>query len=126
MKAVQILAALPLLAAVTACTEGIEGTTRYAGPDSVIATNMDKGRDRGALDTTKLPGVAYTPDGCQVYILDDGVEGYADNRYDPVTGLPVCNSHYPPGTVVSNYQSGTEGIADQVPGSSGRRVVVKQ
>lgn len=119
------LAGLAAVLTLAACTEGIEGTTSYAGPNSVIATNVDKGTDQGSLDGV-VPGIAYTPDGCQVLIIDDGVEGYADNRYDPVTGLPVCNDRYPPGTVVGPYHSGTEGIRDQVPGSSGRRVVVRK
>ncbi len=125
MNIAKILIGLPLLGAVSACTESFEGTTRYSGPDSVIATNNDKGRDSGPL-TVAHPGIAYTPDGCQVYIIDDGVEGYADNRYDPASGLPVCNDQYPPGTVVNNYQSGTEGIRDQVPGSSGRPLVIPE
>ena len=124
MKLIYTPAALALTLLASACTEGFEGTTRYAGPNSVIATNVDKGRDTGPLEVEN-PAVAYTPDGCQVWLIDDGVEGYADNRYDPVSGKPICNNLHPPGTVVNNYQSGTEGIVDQVPGSSGRRVVVQ-
>ena len=59
--------------------------------------------------------VAYDGDGCQVWIIDDGLEGYAGRRFDPVTGLPICNSLYPPGTVVGDYQSRTPGISDYVP-----------
>ena len=44
--------------------------------------------------------IAYDPDGCQGWLMDDGVEGYSGRRFDPVSGLPICNTHYPPGTVV--------------------------
>ena len=123
MKLMYTPAALGLLMTASACTEGFEGTTRYAGPDSVIATNIDKGRDSGPM-TANNPGIAYTPDGCQVWFIDDGVEGRSSNRLDPVSGLPICNDRYPPGTVVGTYQSGNEGIVDRVPGSSGVATVI--
>lgn len=117
---------LGLTAALTlsACVEGFEGTRPYSGPDSVIATGVDKGRDEGILVNGQA-AIAYDPDGCQNWILDDGLEGYSSPRYDPVSGLPVCNNLYPPGTVIGNYQTGTEGIRDRVPGP-GRKTVVGQ
>ncbi|MDH5531699.1 MAG: OmpA family protein [Paracoccaceae bacterium] len=35
------------------------------------------------------PALAQTPDGCQVWMIDDGWEGYAWNRTTP-DGKPVC------------------------------------
>ncbi|MBC7142446.1 MAG: OmpA family protein [Rhodobacteraceae bacterium] len=35
------------------------------------------------------PALAQTPDGCQVWMIDDGWEGYAWNRTDR-NGKPVC------------------------------------
>lgn len=35
------------------------------------------------------PALGITPDGCQVWMIDDGVEGYAWNRTDR-DGKPVC------------------------------------
>ena len=85
-----------------------------AGPDTVIATNTDTG-----LDAYPLPNgtgaVAYDPDGCQVWIVDDGLEGYATRRFDPATGKPVCDGRYPPGTVLGNYETPKAGIPDRVP-----------
>lgn len=101
---------------------GQSGLSPYRGPDSVIATGLDKGRDSGVLRNGQA-AIAYDPDGCQNWIMDDGVEGYATPRYDPRSGLPVCNNRYPPGTVVRNYQTGTEGIRDWVPGPGVRTVV---
>lgn len=96
----------------SACSAGI---TPYAGgPNTVIATNHDTGSDTTGLADGDA-AVVYDPDGCQGWIIDDGVEGYSGRRFDPVTGLPVCNNLYPPGTVVGNYQSTGPGIADYVP-----------
>ena len=97
------------------CTDGLQ---RYTGdPNSVIATAYDKGRDAGVL-TDGGAAIAYDPDGCQGWIIDDGVEGYSGRRFDPITGLPVCNGLYPPGTVLGNYQSQSPGLRDWIPGSS--------
>ena len=85
-------------------------------PDTVIATAFDTGRDSGVL-TNGGAAIAYDPDGCQGWIIDDGIEGYSGRRYDPITGLPVCNDLYPPGTVLGTYQSPSPGLSDWVPGS---------
>ncbi len=116
-----------LLAAllVSGCvSEGFEGTERYRGSESIIATGQDQGRDSGVLVNGQA-AIAYDPDGCQNWIMDDGLEGYSSPRYDPVSGLPVCNNKYPPGTVVKGYQTGTEGIQDRVSGPGRKTVVVK-
>lgn len=104
------------LLSATTLTGCIEGVTPYNGdPNSVIATAYDKGRDSGVLEEGHA-AIAYDPDGCQGWIIDDGVEGYSGRRFDPVTGLPVCNSLYPPGTVLKDYQSQSPGLKDYVPG----------
>ncbi|MBJ2153602.1 hypothetical protein [Paracoccus sp. IB05] len=109
---------------VAGCAESFEGTRRYYGPDSVIATGVDKGRDRGVLQNGRA-AIAYDPDGCQNWIIDDGLEGYSTPRFDPVSGLPICNDKYPPGTVLGDYQSANPGIQDRVPGP-GRKTVVRR
>jgi hypothetical protein len=102
--------------------ESFEGTEPYRGAESIIATGQDQGRDTGVL-ANGVAAIAYDPDGCQNWILDDGLEGYSSPRYDPVSGLPICNNNYPPGTVIRNYQTGTEGIEDRVSGTGIRTVV---
>jgi len=112
--------------ALSACVENREGTQRARGDGTdVIATGLDRGRDTGVLRNGQA-AIAYDPDGCQNWLLDDGLEGYATPRYDPVSGLPVCNNHYPPGTVLRDYQTGTEGIVDRVSGPGRRTVVVRR
>ena len=106
-------------------TETFEGTERYRGAESIIATGQDQGKDTGILVNGRA-AIAYDPDGCQNWIMDDGLEGYSSPRYDPVSGLPVCNNLYPPGTVVKNYQTGTEGLKDRVSGTGRKTVVVRR
>jgi hypothetical protein len=95
--------------------ERIEGAVPYSGPDSVIATAEDFGRDDVGLVDGEA-AIAYDPDGCQVWIIDDGVEGYSTPRFDPKTGMPVCDGKYPPGTVLGVYETRDAGVADQVSG----------
>jgi hypothetical protein len=112
--------------ALAGCVTGADGLRRYDGnPNTVIATGVDKGRDKGVLNNGRA-AIAYDPDGCQNWIIDDGVEGYSTPRYDPVSGLPVCNDAYPPGTVLGDYQSDTQGISDWVPGAGRKTVVINR
>lgn len=91
------------------------GIQPYGGPDTVIATGQDRGfLDRGALVNGEA-AIAYDPDGCQNWIIDDGIEGYSSPRYDPVSGLPICNNRYPPGTVIGPYQTESAALNDFVP-----------
>ncbi len=61
-------------------------------------------------------GIAYDPDGCQVWIIDDGIEGYATPRFDPETGLPVCDGRHPPGTLLGVYETESAPFPDRVSG----------
>lgn len=116
MKTIKIGASCAAALLLSGCvTETFEGTERYRGADTVIATGQDQGRDTGVLRNGNA-AIAYDPDGCQNWIMDDGLEGYSTPRYDPVSGLPICNDKFPPGTVIRNYQTGTEGVEDRVSG----------
>lgn len=113
-----MMKSFPLLALGAATViSGCTGLTTYKeSPDTYIAIAEDRG-----VDTTRIlnqrAAIAYDPDGCQNWIIDDGVEGYSSPRFDPATGMAnVCNNHFPPGAVVGNYQSRNEGLRDWVPG----------
>jgi hypothetical protein len=106
---------LPFAAFGIAGCEGFEGTKRYFGPTSGIAIPLDRGTDEGILEDG-VGAVVYDPDGCQGWLIDDGLEGYSGRRFDPVSGLPICNRLHPPGTVLGNYTTKSEGIKDSVPG----------
>jgi hypothetical protein len=124
MMKVWKITALGLAGLSLAACGGGEGTQAYSGPESIIATGQDQGGDAGVLENGGA-AIAYDPDGCQNWIIDDGVEGYSTPRYNPQTGLPVCDTRYPPGTVLGNYETTTEGIEDRVSGP-GIRTVVNQ
>ncbi|WP_103258802.1 hypothetical protein [Tabrizicola aquatica] len=112
------LALLPVLAlGLSACASGefFEDVQRYGGPDSVIAKAGDSGTDNEPSLVDGEAAIAYDPDGCQVWIIDDGVEGYSTPRFDPKTGLPVCDGKYPPGTVLGPYETSTAPGPDYVP-----------
>jgi hypothetical protein len=51
-----------------------------------------------------VAAVAVTPDGCEAWIIDEGLEGYASTRSDPRTGLPVCSRRIPAGSVVGDHK----------------------
>lgn len=107
------LAGLLALSSLAGCVTS--GLVPYqAGPNEVLATSHDTGRDGGVL-TDGQAAIAYDPDGCQGWIMDDGVEGYSGRRYDPKSGLPVCDNRYPPGTVLGDYRRQNENFADWVP-----------
>lgn len=114
MKIVTIPGMIAAALVLSGCQSGLHP---YNGsPNEVIATAYDTGRDSGVLNDGNA-AIAYDPDGCQGWIIDDGIEGYSGRRYDPVTGLPVCNGLYPPGTVLGTYQSQSPGLSDWVPGN---------
>lgn len=111
-KATYAVAAFGSLAACSIETVTFEGVRRYQGPESYIAVAADVGQGT-AGNTNDRAGIAVTPDGCQAWVIDDGIEGRASNRLDPVSGLPVCAGE--PGVVYGDYQSGESEIADRVP-----------
>ncbi|MDP4033339.1 MAG: hypothetical protein Q8P60_10890 [Pseudorhodobacter sp.] len=111
-KAILPGASLMIAVLLSGCADGL--TPYRQSPDTVIATARDTGSDKIGLINGNA-AIAYDPDGCQGWIMDDGVEGYSGRRFDPVSGLPVCNNAYPPGTVLKNYQTQSPGIRDRVP-----------
>lgn len=97
-----------LLAAATGLS-GCLGVNPGVGPNGelpVIARPYDTGFDSRTDLGTLRAAVVYDPDGCQGWIIDSGVEGYSSRRRDPVSGLPICNDQFPPGTVVGEYRNG--------------------
>ncbi len=107
---------IPALMATALVLSGCSGLTPYTqSPDTVIATAYDTGINSGVLKDGNA-AIVYDPDGCQGWMMDDGAEGYSGRRFDPVSGLPVCNNLYPPGTVLGNYRAQAPGIPDWVPG----------
>lgn len=74
----------------------------------------DKSYDRGINGhhlSTMVAGIWVDPEGCDHWIIDDGVEGYLSERLQP-DGRPVCSGVAPPTSVVGPFRadSATPGI----------------
>lgn len=97
MKVTRVFAVLAVSGLTAACSSqhGIVGA--------------DKSRDRGtdAKDLSHLTaGIWVDPNGCEHWIIDDGVEGYADLRRTP-DGKPVCNSELPRNVATGPFKQGS-------------------
>jgi hypothetical protein len=98
----------------SACAEGFEGVRPSTGsPTEVRAIGEDRGRDASSLSALEA-GIYIDPDGCHIWMIDDGLEGYWSRRRDPVSGLPVCTDIAPPNSIVGNIST-SPGIRDRVP-----------
>jgi len=58
---------------------------------------VDRGIDSGKLSQKVKWGVYVDPDGCDVWMADDGIEGYSVLRLDPRSGERVCSGVLPKG-----------------------------
>ena len=85
------------------------------GLTSACAPAVDKTADRG-FDSKPLAnleaGIWVDPNGCDHWIIDDGLEGYMSQRLDP-QGKPVCSGVAPPTTVIGPFKSGS-GLPDSI------------
>ncbi|MBP0483609.1 hypothetical protein [Sagittula salina] len=99
MKATKLLLALPVAAALSACTD--------------IPIGPDKSKDRNFFDRDDLTqmhaGIWVDPNGCDHWIIDDGVEGYLSLRLDKY-GKPVCSGTAPPTIATGNFKQGSTSI----------------
>lgn len=71
-----------------------------AEPQDITLFGLDAQKGKGLIDGQAA--IAYDPDGCQIWLIDDGAEGYSSRRRDPVSGLPVCDNRVKPGYVVGD------------------------
>ncbi|HCQ65449.1 MAG TPA: hypothetical protein DIU07_09945 [Rhodobacteraceae bacterium] len=99
---IQKLALIALVAPLIVA--GCQSTAYNGGAPKLLAQNKDSGWGDGPGPRDGVAAVAITPDGCAAWIMDEGVEGYASTRSDPRTGLPVCTTQIPPGSVIGNPQ----------------------
>jgi hypothetical protein len=80
------------------------------------ANGGDKTRDfgsgffgRGEKDLADLQaGIWVDPNGCDHWIIDDGIEGYLSARLDAKTGKPVCSGAAPPGYATGEFKGGRD------------------
>ena len=99
------------LTTVSACSDALEVPLlgRSIGPDKTVDRGFDK-KDLSQLQA----GIWVDPNGCDHWIIDDGVEGYLSQRLDPM-GKPVCSGVAPPTQTVGDFKSGsTRAIGDPI------------
>ena len=74
-----------------------------------LADKQNKGVDRG-IDTkhisTLQAGIWVDPNGCDHWIIDDGIEGYLSQRLDKY-GKPVCSGVAPPTVATGPFKKGS-------------------
>ena len=98
---------------ITALTAAAFGLAACEGGEGITQIGPDKSVDRGinAHDlSTLVAGIWVDPNGCDHWIIDDGVEGYLSERLTP-DGRPVCSGVAQPNTAVGPFKDGTP-IAD--------------
>ncbi len=76
-----------------------------AGCDDKKDKTVDRGFDSKHLSQLKA-GVWIDPNGCDHWIIDDGIEGYLSQRLDKY-GKPVCSGVGPPNTATGAYKKGS-------------------
>ncbi|WP_205389857.1 hypothetical protein [Sulfitobacter sp. SK011] len=93
---------------VTACAFGLTACGDYESLDGGFS--QDKSFDRG-IDKKHLSqlqaGIWIDPNGCDHWIIDDGVEGYLSARLDK-RGKPVCSGVAPPNHTVGDFKGGSD------------------
>jgi len=97
MKGIKQLAILGAVLALSACEGGFD----HKGDKTV-----DRGLDAKDLSQLKA-GIWVDPNGCDHWIIDDGIEGYLSQRLDKY-GKPVCSGIAPEGTAVGPFKAGSE------------------
>ena len=94
------IAALGAILALTACESASE----------------DKSFDRGWDDkplTELQAGIWIDPNGCDHWIIDDGVEGYLSPRLDH-HGRPICSGTPDTSTAIGDFKGGSSSIIGDV------------
>jgi len=85
------------------------GLAACEGGEGIFEIGDDKTVDGGINAhhlSTLVAGIWVDPNGCDHWIIDDGVEGYLSERLTP-DGRPVCSGVAPPESVVGPFKDGS-------------------
>ncbi|TCP63019.1 hypothetical protein EV663_101283 [Rhodovulum bhavnagarense] len=99
MKKAKIIAIAALAVSVAGCV------------DNKVDKTVDRFIDSKDLSQLRA-GIWVDPNGCEHWIIDDGIEGYLSQRLDKY-GKPVCSGIAPPNTAIGPYKSGS-GVTDPI------------
>ncbi len=106
-RTVKLFVAVAAMASLSACAEAVLLEHAPVGADKT----HDRGYDKKHLSQL-VAGVWVDPDGCDHWIIDDGVEGYLSQRVDKY-GAPVCSGVAPPNVATGPFKGGsTSAIGD--------------
>lgn len=94
VKSMRIVPALLVFGILAGCSGGIFSFTSND-------TTTDRGIDSGDLSNMRA-GIWVDPNGCDHWIIDDGIEGYMTPRLTP-DGRPVCREGAVPGSVSGDF-----------------------
>ena len=83
----------------------VAGTLALAGCDEKIDKTVDRWFDSKDLSQLQA-GIWIDPNGCDHWIIDDGVEGYLSQRLDRY-GKPVCSGAAVPNTAIGDFKGGS-------------------
>jgi hypothetical protein len=93
MKLVKLAVVLSAAVAVSGCVGSKQNKT------------VDRGFDAKHLSQLQA-GIWVDPNGCDHWIIDDGIEGYLSQRLDKY-GKPVCSGTAPPNVATGAFKSGS-------------------
>ena len=105
MNSMKITALLVAGLSLSACAETLMGSLD-GGSCEGVERFVDAGDDSKHLSQL-VAGVWVDPNGCDRWIIDDGVEGYLSERLTP-DGRPVCSGVAPPNTVIGPFREGSD------------------
>lgn len=108
MKLAKALVAIALAGSVSGCETALLLDHGAVGTDKTY----DRGVDKKHLSQLKA-GIWVDPNGCDHWIIDDGVEGYLTARLGK-DGKPVCSGVAPPNVVVGPFKGGSTGAIGDV------------
>lgn len=90
----------------TACALGLTACGDFEGGRGYPADKtFDRGIDKKHLSQLQA-GIWVDPNGCDHWIIDDGVEGYLSQRLDKY-GKPVCSGVAEPTHTAGDFKGGS-------------------
>ena len=105
MKMLKVSVLLAAGVSTSGCVE-LFATQLEGGNRTGLERTFDAGRDSKSLSQL-VAGIWVDPNGCDHWIIDDGVEGYLSERLTP-DGRPVCSGVAPPNTATGPFREGTD------------------